>query len=763
MLSEEFKEADLIDRVSISLSKEKEEELNHWINIKKEAISIDRNPWIERQKKYLFNYDDFVTFTRKGPWDGSSNYHMPLTVISVDAYSSRLYNIFTQEDAVAISPREAMDEDSVEICKTLRRWYLWDYINGYKGIKGVTHELCKDIVTVGFGVILKGWEIKQRKALMIEKRDQDEFQREMADLAPQAEEAIKEGKQISVKPYREVQKIITVFEGTKLQTVPFENIWFPNSIPESTDLDYPELVLVSTEMSNTEIGLKGKQGLWSSDKVDQVLLETSRSLSTDAKDVKELKDRMTGYNTQNTMHPLGVHDIEYAFCTYDIDDDGIGEELVVTRSDRGTILSIIPLDRVSRTGSRPLFKFDCYQKSRQAYSRGVVEFCYPLQEEMDMHHNMRMDYMQLQTMPWGEYRSGSSLDNQPIRIAPGKFIAVDEIGDLNPKTFNSNAHLLGSEEDRLWKYAEMLTNVSPLSSGIVPQQVGPTRSTSGVITLLQQMEKKFRPIVDQIAIQWRKMEYSILEDLDYRVDPAVKIRVLGPALKDVADIPEVAQEFGNNYLLTKLLDLKMDVASLINSDEVRRNEATLILMQLLNPSLLQQSGIVSMKGLYKAIEDYLKAYGKDPSQYLDEPAFTTQPLSLWQEIQVCAQGQIPPMSMIDNHEEKVEGLLAFIQSQEYQEAINKGIYSPTIQQWVGRTIQKHQGLVQALAARGQPNPIGEQGQDYNALMSGQAPQQGESQNAVQQSGKAPEGRPAPDSVSSARVGGASGDRAGNSK
>ena len=309
MLSDQFKEAELIDRVSIKLTSEKEEALNHWIDLKKEAINVDRSPWLERHKKYLFNYDDFVTFTRKGPWDGCSNYHMPLTMITVDSYSSRLYNIFTQEDSVALSPREAMDEDSVEICKMLRNWYIWDHINGYKGIKGVVHELSKDIVTVGFGVILKSWEIKQRKALILEKKEQEELQREMDDLAPQAEEEIKAGKQINVKPYREIQKVITVFEGTKLQTVPFENIWFPNVIPECTDLDYPDMVLVSTEMSNSEIALKGKQGLWNKDAVKKALSESTRAISTPSKDVKELRDRMTGYNTENSMYPICAHHI----------------------------------------------------------------------------------------------------------------------------------------------------------------------------------------------------------------------------------------------------------------------------------------------------------------------------------------------------------------------------------------------------------------------------------------------------------------------
>jgi hypothetical protein len=163
--------------------------------------------------------------------------------------------------------------------------------------------------------------------------------------------------------------------------------------------------------------------------------------------------------------------------------------------------------------------------------------------------------------------------------------------------------------------------------------------------------------------------------------------------------------------------------------------------------------------MYKAVEDYLKAYGKNPDQYLDQPAFINQALTLWQEIQICAQGEVPPMSMTDNHTEKAEGLMAFLESPEYQEALGKGFYTKEIEQWIGRTVAKHEGLAQALQPKGQPNPTGEQGQDYSALMSASAPQQQQIGGPnVQSSGEAPAGAGNSEAVSSAGVGGSGGDR-----
>ena len=61
---------DLIERLEIDLDEQKETDLNLWIDDKIEAIDIARSNFYNRHMKYLYNWDDFVTFNRKGPWDG---------------------------------------------------------------------------------------------------------------------------------------------------------------------------------------------------------------------------------------------------------------------------------------------------------------------------------------------------------------------------------------------------------------------------------------------------------------------------------------------------------------------------------------------------------------------------------------------------------------------------------------------------------------------------------------------------------------------
>ncbi len=725
---EKFKEANLIDRQLIKLSKEEKDKLNHWISSKKNAVESDRTQFMTRQKNYLPQYDDFISKTRKGLWEGSANYRMPLTLIQVNSYHSRLYNIATSPDMATYSPREGTDERFVAPMKMLRDWYLLDYLNNYRGIKGLMYEICHDMTTVGFSIALKTWELKQRKALDM---DYNELQKEMNDAAPQIEALARATapdqlpeKRMEVKPYKEMFKIVTAFEGTKMLTLPFENTWFPNDIPESSDLDYPPCVVVSTPMSMSDINLKIKQGEFDDEHAEEIKGESPHvGTNAEGEDIKQKRGALTGYeSTESSYDGDKMRNVEYCFCRYDLDEDGIDEDLVVTRTDQGRILKVTYLDRISRSGMRPLFKFDCFSKPRQAYSRGVVEYMYPLQEEMDMNHNMRQDYLQLQTVPFFAYRSSSPLDKNKVRIAPGKGIPVDDVNqDIRMLSFNTNAYPLFQEESYLWQLGDRVARNSPLGQGQMPQTVGAQRSTSGVVTLLRQMDLEFKPIVEQFAGGLKRMEKAILEDLDYRVDPILKARVLGPSVEEkFRDQPD----FNSCFRITAMLDMKIDVASIVNSDEMKRNDASLVLQMLSAPSLAQQIGVITPLGLYNAYANWLKVMGYSPDTYLRKPEGLTDPLTLWKEIQIIYQGEVPPMAMQDDHMKKAADLEEFSQTPEYLEIAGSKLVGSNVHDVMSKTIQKHQALAQALAPKGMPNVTGTQNQDNNQLLTGTAPQQG---------------------------------------
>ncbi|GAG41841.1 unnamed protein product, partial [marine sediment metagenome] len=250
------------------------------------------------------------------------------------------------------SPREGSDELIVRSISKLSNWYKYDYINNHKGIRSVLREVMYDTTSVGYGVIMKSWDIKQRKIIDLV---ENELNREMADLEGQISSMEEGGNELDISPYKEVTKIITSFEGTRLFTVPFEDIYFPNLIHGSSDLNQPPCVIVNAKDVMGNMKMKVEQGLYNKEPIEKSANKGSRlsdrSYSLEA-GVKDIRDRLTGYEGQFSQYDNDERDIEYCFCTYDIDDDGFQEEIVVTRIADGEILNINYLDRVSKLGKR---------------------------------------------------------------------------------------------------------------------------------------------------------------------------------------------------------------------------------------------------------------------------------------------------------------------------------------------------------------------------------------------------------------------------
>lgn len=726
-MKQEYEKAPLIQRIQIDLKEDKKNELVSFIRNNKMKMENDREEWFRRQQKYLNNYDDFISAIRKGPWEGSSNVHMPFTAIMVKSYHARLFNMLTQDDIVSLVGMESTDDALATIYRRIYNWYISDYINEFRGITGVIDELCMDIATVGFGILIKSWELKQKKILQIKENvDEDELKKEFAELKKET----KEGK-VSASAYKETWKIITEFKGTMLHTIPYESALFPNYIPECNNLDYPSMVNISVEESLSQINLKAQQGIYLKEAVDEVIKGSSSkdSKSSQQQQAQQKKGQLTG--SAETSSAYSGHDkkygINYAFCHYDIDDDGVAEDLVVTISDTFNILNVNFVNRLSNIG-RPIFKFDCFIKPRQGYSRGVVEQVYSLQEEMDLNHNMRLDYLQLQTCPFGVYRSSSTLKNEPIRIAPGKWIPVEDTGDLRVITFPPNATALQGEEGMLWGYGQQMLSVSPQSMGFVGSQVGPTRSTSGVVSLLNQLEKEFRPVATRVAKQWERVVRAVIEDIDDRLDASIKRSILGPLNNELerfimpdgkTPIEEVEFEA---LRMGQRMNLKLNVANVSMSEEMRRNNAYQIFQMSVAPSALQQTGVVSPKNIYNAYMNWLRTFDYiNPEDFATMPQnYLTEPLTLYQEIMYIQQGMIPPLALNDNHQEKTNGLLSYAQSPEYQEAKQLGATVKNVDDVMQKTINQHTDMI---AKQALPNPTGMNGMDQNEVMANAAPQQ----------------------------------------
>ena len=59
-----------------------------------EQFEIDRTEWNMRREEFYCGWDDYLTPIRKGPWDGSSNVHLPITEVQCNLMHARVMQAF---------------------------------------------------------------------------------------------------------------------------------------------------------------------------------------------------------------------------------------------------------------------------------------------------------------------------------------------------------------------------------------------------------------------------------------------------------------------------------------------------------------------------------------------------------------------------------------------------------------------------------------------------------------------------------------------
>jgi hypothetical protein len=197
-------------------------------------------------------------------------------------------------------------------------------------------------------------------------------------------------------------------------------------------------------------------------------------------------------------------------------------------------------------------------------------------------------------------------------LRPGEFLDVDNPQQdiLIPKWQGSPAW--GQQEEAtLMQYNERLSGLTDLSVGRQPNRVGATRTAAGTQTLLSEAGLRFKTPIQSFQRFWLRIFEQVLALNQEYLPPSQEFRITGrqPAVLKVKDRSEIRGKFELRLSAT---------ADNINRQQARDN-ATVIMQGMANP-LAMQMGLVAQKGFRQAYEDWLKAYGKDPSFYLEDKA-----------------------------------------------------------------------------------------------------------------------------------------------
>jgi hypothetical protein len=380
--------------------------------------------WLDRQKTYLQDWDEFLVSTAEGPFEGSSSLHLPLTLIVTRALHARfLQALLGVEPYFNLKARTEGFQDRTDLVSDTLGYAFKTWANYNQGVESAIDTWVWNWVSTGTGLLKQRWDVRYESFVDVVE--------EVVQAMPTGATDASGAEQLQPKQEtREVEKRITKkwFEGPVFECIPAEDILI---IGGDGDPQIADSVHHTQWMTASELWTLVDRKIF-----DEAAVETVIDGGPDNKvgrpgtDIKQDRALHAGHSSVDTEADLDRYEITESYINYDVDGSGINSKIVLWHARKAKVeLRATYLRRVNKAGEVPIYKIDFHKRPGQTYGVGIVEMMYSIAKEMDAIHNMRVDSGILSNMPIGFYRPTSSINPETIQLSPGAMIPVD-----NPQT-----------------------------------------------------------------------------------------------------------------------------------------------------------------------------------------------------------------------------------------------------------------------------------------------------------------------------------------
>lgn len=694
--------------------------------------NAQRQEWLEREQVHLKDWDEFLMSTAEGPFEGSSSLHIPMPLIVAKTMHARYMQALlgidppfqTKARTEASMPRAEMVHDLMGY--TLRKW-----INHRRGIYATADAWVWSWVTSGCGIMKARWDCKYLRymdVVKVPKATAPKFAR------------TPNGKTAVVPQYKAVEEeqMITkkTFEG------PCADHKFPEDVLIIGGQGDPQLADSCTELvesTASELWTLADRKVFDMDVVKEIVKGGPDSKAgSETSSIKFDRARNAGKASADSPAELDRYMILEDYRSVDIDGSGINSEIVMwVHKKSAKILRATYLHRVNRAGERPYFKIDFHKRPGQEYGIGIIEMMHPLSVEMDAHHNLRVDFGMVSTLPFGFYRPTSSINPVKIQLEPGALIPLDNPQQdvYFPNLGNRTAFGL-QEEQGIQTMIERLTGINDLSMGALTGAQGATRTATGARALLGESNSNLNVHLARLNIGWEQFLTYLLHMLQQRLPPGFEFRVTGENGSDyfrkVRDSDEIAGDF----------DFECTANSATSNKQIQQETAQQVLGMVSNP-LYIQIGAVTVANIYEAIKNWLKTMDlKDWARFVTKPPNYQYSLSPEEEANAILRGIEVPISPQMDH----QGFLSYFE-EIYKNDEILGQFSKESAGMLKAQAIKHERMMQALQqAQAQAQNFRQQQQNaqnipVQAASPGQNPMAGSAPGGPPPGGAPPQGAP----------------------
>jgi len=564
-----------------------------------------RDDYLRRREEYTRSWRELRGQPKQGPWENSSNMHIPLQLIDGKAIHARLWQLFSDfQSLFGVRARKEAFEDKEESVREFLQFIISSWCNGKTGTKDTFDEFLWDLVFEGSGLLKVYWQRDTHKYADVEPQveitETTSFDPRSAtgntslDVTETEEEVIKE----------------EIVETPQIRRMLIEDVVMPQG---QTDPQEAEHVTHRIFLTSDGLKRRGLEGKFDMDVVSECLEHCEQTLGANEEDeIKRERKSIDGFEEDTSRgYYQGYHVVLERYGKIfvkkkieneeDLEKDisETAEEVVVwVHQATRKVLGWTYLYRISPSGIRPIFKADYIHFPDRNVGVGVPEAMQSLSQALDAVYNLRQDSGTLASMPFGFYRPSSGLKADKFKVEPGTFFPTDDPAqDYRVVQMPYLSGFGNQEEDRLVGYTERLFNISDLTLGRSPQKVGLFRTASGANAAEGASGIQLEIHFDRLARTLSKMFQCLFVLCRERMPEELYYRITGDNGEPV---------FGkvNRDDLKGDFDFDINVDVLGEERQMQLQKSTMMMQMMINPAFMQ-SGVVTPSNLYSLARNFL--------------------------------------------------------------------------------------------------------------------------------------------------------------
>lgn len=640
--------------------------------------NANRSLWLARQQEFLADWDEFLTSSDQGAFEGSSSLHIPMPLIVSKTLHARFMQALLGIDPpFQIRPRTDASTSTASMVQEVMEYSLKDWANYYQGCYEAIDEWLWHWITTGCGLLKLRWDVEFTRFVDVVNVQEA--------LAPRVE-IDEQGNEQLVPQFKMVEKEQAVtkkkFEGPCFESILNEDLLIVGGRGNPQNADS---VTHRFYMNASDLWTMVDREVFDEEAVKKVIQGGKDNVASgDGNSIKNQRSMNAGMSDVNPSTELDQYEILECYLKKDVDGSGINSDIVVwVHCLTGEILRATYLYRINKAGERPFFKIDFHKRAGQDYGCGIVEMMHPLSVEMDFHHNSRIDFGLLATMPFGFYRPTSNIDPETINLEPGALIPLDNPqADVYFPNLGNRTAFGFQEEQAIQTMIERLTGISDLSLGLLSAQ-GAARTATGARAILGESSANLDVFLRRLNLGWKKALEYLLHMLQQRLPEGFEFRLTGEDGANYFAYIKNREDIAGDYDL----EVAPNTSSSNKSIQIENSQQ---LVNLTSNPLDIQLGIVTPRGRYEALKAYVSSLGvKDHGKYFQAPQipriFTPQ-----EEVNRILRGVPTPVTPEADH----EGYLAYF---EYLKS-NPELLGRYGQEEVLKLAQQAQAHAQMLAA-----------------------------------------------------------------